>query len=67
MCWIKGHDLEDESIIKTQIPSVNYIRRCRRCNKYEMGTHTGQMRISEEYALRAKRAYERATEDQKEG
>lgn len=66
ICWVKGHDLEDESIIQTRLPKVNYIRRCRRCNKYEMGTHMGQLIISEDHALRVKEAYERSTEDIKE-
>lgn len=66
VCWIKGHDLEEESIIKTNLPRVNYIRRCRRCNKYEIGTHMGQLIVSETYALRAKAAYDKSMADPKE-
>lgn len=66
VCWIKGHDLEEESIIQTRNPARSYIRRCRRCGRYEMGITLGTMTISPTDALRAKEAYERSTAYAKE-
>jgi hypothetical protein len=62
VCWARGHRPEGESIIETQSPETNFIKRCSRCGRYILRTRMGEMTLSKKAALRAKSKYEKALE-----
>lgn len=62
VCWFRGHRPEGESIIETQSPETNFIKRCNRCGRYILRTRMGEMTLSKKAALRAKSKYEKALE-----